>query len=109
VLKSSGAGRAGSPQPEGSTVAQRVSRLDTGSRAAESDVKRRGVSPTPLGNLRPTPATPQHGGENSGRDNLTTARRVVHSRSDEENSYRNINVQAVAFPAATYTDWIGHH
>ena len=57
-----------------SSVSQRVSRFDTASRSdqltpgsgTESDVKKRGVSPTPLGNLRLASSRPH--GETAGRN-----------------------------------------
>ena len=64
-----------SPTPVAeSSVSQRVSRFDTASRSdqltpgsgTESDVKKRGVSPTPLGNLRLASSRPH--GETAGRN-----------------------------------------
>lgn len=79
VLKSTNGSRSGSTGAAEGSVAQRVSRLDTGSRKDQlvpggpsaAEVKRRGVSPTPLGNLRL--ATSKPAGDNSGKKWLAVA------------------------------------
>jgi len=86
-----------SPTPVAeSSVSQRVSRFDTASRSdqltpgsgTESDVKKRGVSPTPLGNLRLASSRPH--GETAGGSIKPVPDEVNgHTAADKAHKNRN--------------------
>ena len=101
-----------SPTPVAeSSVSQRVSRFDTASRSdqltpgsgTESDVKKRGVSPTPLGNLRLASSRPH--GETAGRNDSPSCSTVcITWAASEEFIQEHKCLGRVPFLAvATYT------